>query len=232
MNVLLGPAAFSDHNTAMAWRRHLRYGFGIFGIFVGSSLCLVAWSGLRRSEAGLIPVSIGITALGFAGRLFYKSWVLRRVLTRSSWTLQVVDLELLSRPLLGNDVKVTRLWFITDQGLVCLETVAGDGTVNARSPHCRAGRRRVGAFRSRRAQAVPGPGIRPQRRDPVEHGDHRRRPGRDRQHPWIRLTSSFRSLQPPDRYSPPMPDPGVGQKRSWLNPTRRRIRDCRPTPGR
>jgi hypothetical protein len=126
-----GPPAFDDHDSKRAWRRHLTYAY----INLGSSLASAAAfaSGKENTVVWLASISIGLTMLAFTVRQFFKCWALRRILMQSSWTVQQVELELLNRKAgLGNDVTVTRISFAVGDERVRLETIPGDGTVNAR----------------------------------------------------------------------------------------------------
>jgi hypothetical protein len=128
---LSGPRAFDDHDTKSAWCRHLKYTYIIFGF--GAASATVFATGNENTAVWIASSSIGLTAFALAVRQFFKCWTLRRILTQSSWTVRQVELELLNRKAgLGSDVTVTRIIFVVGDQRVCLETVPGDGTVNAR----------------------------------------------------------------------------------------------------
>jgi hypothetical protein len=127
----IGPAAFDEVETIDAWRRHFRFASIALGIAATSAVIFVVLGGFRR-DISIVVVSVGVTSFVFAVQLLSKCWTLRRFLKRSSWTLREVDLELLNRKLLGMDKTVSRLSFSTPEGQVIIETMPGDGTVNAR----------------------------------------------------------------------------------------------------
>jgi hypothetical protein len=128
---LSGPRAFDDHDTKRAWRRHLKYTYISLGICLASAAAFAA--GMQNTAVWIVSFSIGLTALATAVRQFFKCWTLRRILMLSSWNVQQVELELLNRKFgLGSDMTVTRISFAVGGQRVCLETIPGDGTVNAR----------------------------------------------------------------------------------------------------
>ncbi len=127
---LSGPRAFDDQDTKRAWLRHLKVGYFCLGICLASA---AAFAAARENTAVWIAsFSIGTTVFVMTLRQFFKCWTLRRILILSSWTVQRVELELMNRKLgLGSDVTVSRISFAVSSETICLETVPGDGTVDA-----------------------------------------------------------------------------------------------------